>query len=303
MPAYEVIEVPSHQPALVARVRHTIPDRANGALPVLFVHGSSFPSGLSFDFRMDGQSWMDWMALRGYDVFALDFPGYGLSDRYAADAPSAPGRARDVAHDVDRAVDAILRRSGRGQVLLIGHSWGGSVAARYAQDHADKVAKLVLFAAITPRPAPADATSLSQPPAGAYEELTPDQRIAAMDGLRPQQEPPQLHGDVFQRWGAHWLASDGRNDGAVRFPSGPSADLADLLRGHSYYDPGRLEMPVLLVRGEWDAWPNDADYRQLFNAMGAAREKRYLTIARGTHVMHLEAARTQLYEAVREFFD
>ena len=64
MPAYEVIDVPSHQPALVARMRHTAPDRGNGALPVLFVHGSSFPSGLSFDFRMDGQSWMDWMGTR-----------------------------------------------------------------------------------------------------------------------------------------------------------------------------------------------------------------------------------------------
>lgn len=303
MPAYEVIEIPSHQPALVARVRHTVPDRANGALPVLFVHGSSFPSGLSFDFRMDGQSWMDWLAVRGYDVYALDFPGYGLSDRYGADALSPPGRARDVAQDVGNAVDAILRRSGKRQVLLVGHSWGGSVAARYAQDHAGKVARLVLFAAITPRPASADAGGLPQAPDGAFEELTPAQRIAAMDGLRPRHEPPQLHPDVFQRWGAHWLASDGRGEGAVRFPSGPSADVADLLRGRSYYDPARLVMPVLLVRGEWDAWPNDEDYRRMFAAMPAAQGKRYATIPRGTHVMHLEAARMQLYETVREFLD
>ena len=300
MPVYDVIDIPSHQPALVARIRHTRPDRTNGALPVLFVHGSSFPSGLSFDFRMDGQSWMDWLAVRGYDVYALDFPGYGLSDRYAADAAPPPGRARDVAQDVGNAVDAILRRSGKHQVLLVGHSWGGSVAARYAQDHADKVAKLVLFAAITSRPAPADASGLPQAPAAPYEELTPAQRIAAMDGLRPQQEPPQLHADVFQRWGAQWLASDGRSEGAVRFPSGPSADLADLLRGRSYYDPGRLEMPVLLVRGEWDAWPNDADYRQLQAAIKGAS---YAVVPRGNHVMHLEAARTQLYETVREFLD
>jgi pimeloyl-ACP methyl ester carboxylesterase len=303
MPAHEVIDIPSHQPALVARVRHTIPDHPNGALPVLFVHGSSFPSGLSFDFPMDGRSWMDWLALRGYDVYALDFPGYGLSDRYPADAPSPPGRARDVAPDVGHAVDAILRRSGKPQLLLVGHSWGGSVAARYAQDHAGKVAKLVLFAAITPRPAPDDARGLPQPPAGPSEEMTPAQRIAAMDTLRPQQEPPQLHADVFQRWGAQWLASDGRSEGAVRFPSGPSADLADLLRGRSYYDPGRLEMPVLLVRGEWDAWPNDEDYRRLLAAMRAARDKRYAVIPRGTHVMHLEAARLELYETVREFLD
>ena len=303
MPAYEVIDIPSHRPAVVARMRHTRPDRPGAAPPVLFVHGSSFPSGLSFDFRMDGQSWMDWLALRGYDVYALDFPGYGLSDRYGADAAPPPGRACDVAQDVGNAVDAILRRGGSRQVLLVGHSWGGTVAARYAQEHGGKVAKLVLFAAITPRPAPDDASGLPQTPVAAFEELTPARRIAAMDGLRPPQEPPQLHAEVFQRWGAHWLASDGRSEGAVRFPSGPSADLAALLRGSPYYDPGELEMPVLLVRGEWDAWPNDADYRRMFGAMYAARDKRYAVIPRGTHVMHLEAARLKLYETVREFLD
>ncbi|WP_342115165.1 alpha/beta fold hydrolase [Pseudoduganella sp. OTU4001] len=293
MPAYEVIDIPSHQPALVARVRHTAPDRANGALPVLFVHGSSFPSGLSFDFRMDGQSWMDWMAARGYDVYALDFLGYGLSDRYAA---GPAGRAREVARDVGSAVDAILRRTGQRQVLLVGHSWGGSVAARYAQDSAGKVAKLVLFAAVTPRGdgAPHGAA------VPAYEEMTPAQRIAAMDGLRPQEAQPQLHPDVFARWGAQWLASDGRSECKVRFPSGPSADIADLLRGASYYDPARLSMPVLLVRGEWDAWPGDEDFRRLQRQVPGAQ---YVVIPRGTHVMHLEAARTELYQAVRAFLD
>lgn len=298
MPAYEVIDIPSHQPALVARVRHTAPDRGNGALPVLFVHGSSFPSGLSFDFRMDGQSWMDWMAARGYDVYALDFPGYGLSDRYAADAPSPPGRAREVAQDVGHAVDAVLRRSGKKQVLLVGHSWGGSAAARYAQEHAAKVAKLVLFAAITPRTVHGAQLPAPARPADAYEELTPAQRIAAMDGLRPPQETALLHPDIFTRWGAQWLASDARREGAVRFPAGPSADLTDLQQGRSYYDPARLEMPVLLVRGEWDAWPSDADYRALQATVKAAR---YVAIPRGTHVMHLETARFGLYEEVLEF--
>lgn len=302
MPALEVFDIPSHQPALVARVRHTSPARAKDALPVLFVHGSSFPSGLSFDFRMDGQSWMDWMAARGYDVYALDFPGYGLSDRYP-DAPAPdgpPGRARAVAHDVGSAVDAILRRTGQRQVLLVGHSWGGSVAARYAQDHAGKVTRLVLFAAITPRAA-GPAGALDGAAAGpAYEEMTPAQRIAAMDGLRPPQEAAQLHADVFARWGGQWLASDGRSEGKVRFPAGPGADVAELQQGGAYYDPARLAMPVLLVRGEWDAWPSDSDFRRL---QAQIPDARYVQLARGTHVMHLEAERGALYEAVRAFLD
>jgi len=293
MPAYDVIEIPSHQPALVARLRHTAPDRpAAGALPVLFVHGSSFPSGLSFDFRMHGQSWMDWMAARGHDVYALDFLGYGLSDRYP-DTLAAPGRARDVANDVGSAVDAILRRTDSGQLVLVGHSWGGSVAARYAQSNTGKVARLVLFAAITAREEPGQAPA----PAGAYESMTPAQRIAGMDGLRPAGELPQLHPDVFSIWGEQWLASD-TAVGVVRFPAGPSADVAELRRGGTYYDPSRLAMPVLLVRGEWDAWPSDADYRKLHAQLP---DGRYVSIPRGTHVMHLEAARFRLYEEVLGF--
>lgn len=300
MPAYEVIDIPSHQPALVARVRRTEPARGNGALPVLFVHGSSFPSALSFDFRMDGQSWMDWMAARGYDVYALDFPGYGLSDRYPVTTATAapPGRARMVAQDVGHAVDAILRRTGQKQVMLVAHSWGGSVAARYAQEHGAKIAKLVLFAAITPRTPSTPPAPAAHGDSAALEEMAPAQRIAAMDSLRPPQEPRRLHADVYARWGAHWLASDGRKEGKVRFPAGPSADLADLQQGRGYYDPTRLTMPVLLVRGEWDAWPSDADYRALQRQIPGAR---YTVIPRGTHVMHLEAARTQLYEAVHAF--
>jgi pimeloyl-ACP methyl ester carboxylesterase len=266
---------------------------------VLFVHGSSFPSALSFDFRMDGQSWMDWMAARGYDVYALDFPGYGLSDRYPAMAAgAAPGRAHMVAQDVGHAIDAILRRTGQKQVMLVAHSWGGSVAARHAQEHGARIAKLVLFAAITPRTPAAPPAGASQVAGAALEEMAPARRIAAMDSLRPPQAPPQLHPDVYAHWGALWLASDGRSEGKVRFPAGPSADVADLLRGQSYYDPTRLAMPVLLVRGEWDAWPSDADYRALQQQIPGAR---YTVIARGTHVMHLEAARTQLYEAVHAF--
>lgn len=304
MPAFEVFDIPSHQPALVARVRHTAPMapyRANSALPVLFVHGSSFPSGLSFDFRMNGQSWMDWMAARGYDVYALDFLGYGLSDRYSDTPPldGPPGRARAVARDVGSAVDAILHRTGRGQVLLVGHSWGGSVAARYAQDNADKVAKLVLFAAVTPQAA-RQAEASGSAAVAAYEEMTPAQRIAAMDGLRPAHEPTQLHADVFTRWGGQWLASDGRSEGKVRFPAGPGADVAELQQGGTYYDPARLAMRVLLVRGEWDAWPSDADFRRL---QGQIPDAQYVVIPLGTHVMHLEAARGALYEAVRVFLD
>ena len=295
----EVLATVSHVPGLQLRLRHTpaaVVSAAARGLPVLLLHGSSFPSALAFDFPMDGVSWMDSLAAHGHDVYALDFLGYGLSDRYQP-APQPQGRALEVVQDVDRAVNLVLERTGAQQVALIAHSWGGSVGALYAQRHPEKVGRLVLFAAITARN-----ESTPRAVVAPYEELTPAQRIAGMDGLRPASEPSQLHADVHAHWGAAWLASAGEKQ-AVRFPSGPSADLDDLRHGQAYYDPARIQAPTLLVRGEWDAWPNDADYQQLFARLKGAARRQYVIVPRGTHVMHLEIAHKALWQTVATFLD
>ncbi|UGQ44643.1 alpha/beta hydrolase [Massilia endophytica] len=300
----EVLTAPSHRAGLKLGIRHKHGAVKAGRDPVLFVHGSSFPSALAFDFQMAGGSWMDQLAEQGFDVYALDFTGYGLSDRYpemSSGAAYPVGRAKDVAGDVDAAVDLILRRTGKRRVLLIGHSWGGSVAARYAGLHPEKVSKLVLFAAITARSGTAPAAQVQS----AYEELTPEQRIAGMNGLAPVEARPQLAPEVLSRWGAQWLASDtaGINGGKdrVRFPSGPSQDIEDLSHGRSYYDPAAIRAPVLLIRGEWDAYPTHEDYLALLSGLGNAASRDYRVVPKGTHVAHLEAARHDLYREVLRF--
>lgn len=58
---------------------------------VLYVHGATYPSETAFDLKLDGVSWMEYMASRGYDVWLLDLRGYGQSTRPAemADKPEA----------------------------------------------------------------------------------------------------------------------------------------------------------------------------------------------------------------------
>src|SRR4051812_2311638 len=50
---------------------------------VLYVHGMSFPSALSIAHRFDGRSWRDELCDAGFEVWGLDFYGFGFSDRYA----------------------------------------------------------------------------------------------------------------------------------------------------------------------------------------------------------------------------
>src|SRR5690349_4269248 len=43
----------------------------------LFVHGATYPSETAFDLPLNGMSWMDYIAARGYDVYLVDLRGYG----------------------------------------------------------------------------------------------------------------------------------------------------------------------------------------------------------------------------------
>src|SRR5271155_2265555 len=49
---------------------------------VLYLHGATFPSALSIAFRFSGRSWCDALCEAGFDVWGLDFLGFGGSDRH-----------------------------------------------------------------------------------------------------------------------------------------------------------------------------------------------------------------------------
>ena len=54
---------------------------------VLFVHGGSVPSVPDYDLPYKDYSWMSYLARAGYDTFAMDHSGYGLSPRPMMDDP------------------------------------------------------------------------------------------------------------------------------------------------------------------------------------------------------------------------
>ena len=63
---------------------------------LLFVHGATYPAETSFDLPVGGQSMMDIMAARGWDVWMVDVRGYSRSTRPASmDGP--PGQGTPIA--------------------------------------------------------------------------------------------------------------------------------------------------------------------------------------------------------------
>lgn len=308
MNGYEIIKAESHIRGLQIALTHKDPTVLLHDYAVLLLHGSSFPSELSFGFKMNSYSWIDNLAENGYSVYALDFLGYENADHYPEMETSSllgkvVGRAQDVYKDVDKAVDLVIKATGKTKVYLIGHSWGGSVAALYATKYPDKVAKLVLFAAITKR----EDTSAIEKVEGSFEAMTPHERITAMKNLTPKGKECRLEPEIFTSWGDTWLNSDKLvakfRSNSVRFPSGPSQDVEDMLHGKAYYNPVDIKVPVLVVRGEWDKYPDNTDTEKLFSSLENAPYKKYVVIEKGTHVLHLERSRYQLYDETLRFLN
>src|SRR5690349_13387914 len=79
----EEIMVPS-EPGIELYVRNKRPANMTAFRPertVLYVHGATYPASTAFDLKLDGLSWMDYIAARGYDVYLIDLRGYGGSTR------------------------------------------------------------------------------------------------------------------------------------------------------------------------------------------------------------------------------
>jgi esterase/lipase len=123
-----------------------------------------------------------------------------------------------------------------------------------------------------------------------------------MQNLTPEGKECRLEKNIFERWGNTWLVSDPLSiklkSDSVRYPSGPSQDIEDLHHNKSYYSPAGIKAPTLIIRGEWDKYPNNTDCEILFTSLENAASKKYVVIERGTHVMHLEKNRYQLYDEV-----
>ena len=162
--------IQSRDPGIQLYVRNKRPDgmtQFSGEKTLLYVHGTSQAASSTFDLPLDGLSWMDYIARRGYDVYLVDLRGYGRSTRppeMEKPASENPPIVRtDVAvKDVEAAVDHILARRGLTKLNLMGWSWGTAIMGRYATQNSDKVNRLLLYAPPWIREAPStSATSRS----------------------------------------------------------------------------------------------------------------------------------------------
>jgi len=302
----DIIRFPSGVGTLNLGMRHTAASHPNGSPPVLILHGATFPSGNAAAWKIEGHSWMDQLAEQGYDVYALDFLGYGTSDHYpemGSEDSRGPalGDVASMVRQVERAEAAIAARTRLKTLSLIAHSAGTYAAARYAELHPDRVTKLVLFGA----PTPSNAGEVAEASSIRFFQVSANDQ---MESFEPRVKASgRLDARMFPVWAAAYLASDvqsnTRHPASVRVPAGMMAAVDEMNQTRKLpYDPGKITSPTLVIQGEWDAVTPPSSGLWLFERIGAPF-KRFVILSQGGHRLHLERSRLQLYQEVQAFLD
>ncbi|MCX6602423.1 MAG: alpha/beta fold hydrolase [Acidobacteria bacterium] len=312
-------------------VREKINKQGRAGRPVvLMVGGATISAVPVFDPRFENYSWMDHLAAAGFDVFAMDFTGYGLSPRPMMDdpcnmtpamqqlliptrlaqpcPPSYPFQLTSIQSDwdeIDRVVDYLRRVRNVDKVSIIGYSRGGPRAGGYTAQHPEKVSRLFLLAPNYERLSP------NGPPTTPPLPGVPTAILASADfhtgwdtqvGCASQFSPPirrvvtQTMLD-FDPVGSTWGAAGMRRAPVWNKPAdfitwGWNARLASQIR-----------VPTLVIRGDLDNQvPLSTQVQPLLDDLVAAPQKVFVHVACASHLLMWETQHLSLLDASVEWF-
>ena len=236
------------------RKRVGAPQKAQKSLPVLFlVHGSSISARSSFDLAVPGHSdysVMDKFASYGFDVWTMDFEGYGRSSKSEGNSNIADG-----VEDLKAAVEVVARETGQQRFHFFGESSGAIRAGAYATVQPERVDRLVLAAfTYTGKGSPTLTDRAKQVDFYRSHNLRPRDR----DMIR----------SIFTRDkpGTSDLAvGEALADAELPFGNSvPTGTYLDMTANLPLVDPLKVQAPVLLARGQYDGIATDEDIVDFF---------------------------------------
>jgi len=301
---------------------------------VLMIHGATVSTVPVFDLQYGNYSWMDHLANAGFDVFAMDFTGYGLSPRPMMDnpcnltvaqqqqylipstlsqpcAPSYPFQLNTIKSEwdeIDRVVDYIRDLRGVDKVHIVAWSRGGSRAAGYAGLHPDKVGRLFLYA-------PGDNAgggnyrreTTADPPQKLPLAGTPMQILGLDDfhvgwdgqvGCPDQFDPAIRHAINWTMLAFDPLGSTWGTNGARRAPTfnatSPNWGLTSAIVSN-------ISAPTLVIRGELDSQVARSLVQALYDDLSAVPQKVWVSVACASHPLVWEKQHDALLGASLEW--
>ncbi len=257
---------------------------------VLLVHGSSMGSQ-GFDLDIPGDpdaSIIDWLACRGFDVWRLDFIGYGRSDKPADHLATVAQGVPDLL----AATDYIMKARNCGPLMLIGFSSGALRAALFAQHHPERVKRVALEAMVyTGKGSPTLKkraekldqwkSSVTRPidPAFLMSTMTRDHSDTAMESRKK----PYI--DAI-------LAIE------TTVPNGTYIDMCENL---PVCDPKKITVPTAILRGQFDGIASDDDLIEFFRLLPNP-DKEYVVMPGIAHAAGTAKNYLRFYDAMYTFF-
>jgi pimeloyl-ACP methyl ester carboxylesterase len=242
----------------------TVSYREAGTGPALcLLHGIGNQSG----------SWVRQLAALGerFRTIAWDAPGYGESDRLAAESPTAA--------DYAAAFAALLDSLGVARAVLVGSSLGALVAGAFAASRPERTAGLLLLN-------PAGGYGLAEPNDREEKLATRLERLARLgpDGMAEAPSPGMLSAaaSAEARALAAWSTARIRPDGYTQ-----AARM--LANGRLVEDAARYSGPVLVVAGSADTITPPAGCERIARAFPHAR---FRLLDGPAHLSYLDAPAT-----------
>ena len=225
--------------------------------PILFlVHGSSTAALTNFDLTVPGAgeySMMNVFARYGYDVWAMDFEGYGRSTVTEGNSDIASG-----VQDLAAAYEVVQRETGQQKMHFWGQSSGALRAGAFAGQYPEHTGRLILGAlTYTGRGSP-----------------TLEDRAREVEYYRThnrRDRDNEMIRSIFTR------DMPGTGDPRVadamaeaERPYGdtvPTGTYLDMTANLPVVDPTKIQSPVLVVRGEFDGIATDEDVLDFYQKL------------------------------------
>ena len=236
---------------------------------VLLVHGRTWSALPDFDLQVEGEelSLMDGLVENGYAVYAVDLRGYGDTPRDET-GWLTPNRAADDVANVVRWITA--NGDWQRKPHLFGWSMGSTISQLAVQRQPGLVSSLTLFGywRDDDMEIPADQPGIEP----AREANTAE--AAASDFITPG----SISQKAIDAYVAHALEAD-----PVR------VDVRSMNQ-YNALDASRIEIPTLVIAGEFDPLAPPDRQAKLFLRLGTGR-KQYVSVPGGDHAAFLETPR------------
>jgi pimeloyl-ACP methyl ester carboxylesterase len=295
--------------------------RRREAPVVLMIGGATISAVPDFDLEYKHYSWMDYLARAGFDAFAMDFTGYGLSPRPMMDdpcnnstsdqqsylvpkplaqpcSPSYPFMLTSLESDfdeIDRVVDYLREIRDVDKVTLIAWSRGGNRAGGYTARHQEKVEKLFLYAPgrymrLSPSdpPVPLPLPGVPSTVVGVANLYKTTWDInggtnAPFTGMCDNQFDAAIRPvTTATQMEFDPLGSTWGTEGVRRSPLFPSGSM---LSGWNATFAAQITVPTLIIRGDLDTAVPLSDIQDLLGDLTSVPQKIFIHVACASHYL------------------